>query len=148
MIDIDHFKNVNDTYTHVAGDEVLREVARVLQTRLRKFDVLGRVGGDEFLCVLPGTADVGAMTTSERIRVRVTELRFEISAPDTLRILEKGEQTECGIFTTTVSIGVATLHNGIENTTELVRASDVALYAAKDAGRNKVMLAEQDDGSC
>ncbi len=148
MIDIDHFKAVNDTYTHVAGDEVLREVAKVLQKRLRKFDVLGRVGGDEFLCVLPGTGDVGAMTTAERIRERVTELRFEIVAADNLRVLKNGEETDKETFTTTVSIGVATMHSGIENTTELVRASDVALYAAKDAGRNKVMLADVEDSAC
>ncbi len=141
MVDLDHFKNINDTYSHIAGDVVLREVARVLQNRLRKFDVLGRYGGDEFICVLPGTGATGAVSTGERVRARVNEARFEIIAPDSLTALEVGDRTEHETIRTTVSVGVATMHEGIQTPVDLVREADAALYVSKGSGRNKVSSA-------
>ncbi|MFC1628868.1 GGDEF domain-containing protein [Gemmatimonadota bacterium] len=141
MVDLDQFKAVNDTYSHLAGDVVLREVARVLQTRLRKFDVLGRYGGDEFLCVLPGTGVTGAMSTGERVRSRVNELQFEIIAPDKLRVLETGTSTDSETLGSTISVGVATLHPGIQAPLDLVQEADAALYASKEGGRNTVSSA-------
>lgn len=141
MVDIDHFKDVNDTYSHLAGDVVLREVARVLQTRLRKFDVLGRFGGDEFLCVLPGTGVAGAISTGERVRARVNELQFEIIAPDELGVLEIGSTIEGETHCSTVSIGVATLQNGMQAPSDLMQEADAALYASKEGGRNMVSSA-------
>lgn len=141
MVDLDHFKNINDTYSHIAGDVVLREVARVLQNRLRKFDVLGRYGGDEFLCVLPGTGATGAVSTGERVRARVNEARFEVIAPDNLTALEVSDRTENETISTTVSVGVATMHEGIQTPVDLVREADAALYVSKGSGRNKVSSA-------
>ncbi len=141
MVDIDYFKDVNDTYSHLAGDVVLREVARVLQTRLRKFDVLGRFGGDEFLCVLPGTGVAGAISTGERVRARMNELQFEIIAPDELGVLEIGSTIEGETHCSTVSIGVATLHNGMQVPNDLVQEADAALYGSKEGGRNMVSSA-------
>jgi len=142
MIDIDHFKKVNDTYTHLSGDVVLRELARVLHARLRKFDVLGRYGGDEFLCVLPGTASSGAMTTGERIRTRVTEIHFEIVSKDNLQVLDSDNKSDRDTLGITVSVGIATMHDGIATITDLVREADIALYQAKDDGRNCVRTVE------
>ena len=141
MVDLDHFKKINDTYSHIAGDVVLREVARVLQTRLRKFDVLGRYGGDEFLCVLPGTGATGAVSTGERVRVRVNEVRFKIITPDNLEALEIGSGTESETLSTTISVGVATMHDGMQTPVDLVREADAALYVSKGGGRNKVSSA-------
>ena len=141
MVDIDHFKDVNDTYSHLAGDVVLREVAHVLHARLRKFDVLGRFGGDEFLCVLPGTGVAGAISTGERVRARVNELQFEIIAPDELGVLDIGSTTEGETHCSTVSIGVATLHNGMLAPNDLVQEADAALYGSKEGGRNMVSSA-------
>jgi two-component system cell cycle response regulator len=122
MIDIDHFKAVNDRFGHEAGDGVLIEVARRLQGRLRGEDVLGRYGGEEFLALLPDTAPEGAATVAEGMRRTVGEQELQVCG-EPLRV--------------TVSVGHATF-DGEEPGERLVARADDALYAAKRAGRDRV----------
>ena len=133
MIDIDHFKLLNDRYGHPVGDGCLREVARVLQRGLsRADDVLARYGGEEFIVLLRDCTSVGAQAVAERLRSAVQRLRLEnASSPELL---------------VTVSIGVASgeLSDGAA-AAELVEAADRALYEAKISGRNRVKLATSAD---
>lgn len=125
LMDIDHFKEVNDTYGHQAGDAILQEVARSVADGLRAIDCFGRYGGEEFLLVLPQTPLEGARIKAERVREAIASLRF----PDI------GDN-----FQITVSVGVAEYHHN-ESTDETLLRADQALYAAKDDGRNNVKLA-------
>ncbi len=122
MFDLDHFKKVNDTYGHAAGDVVLQEVTRVAGERLRSVDVLGRWGGEEFMVLLPGAAANEGARVAELIRSRVAGRAFP----------RVGEVT--------VSLGVAAFHSG-EPRGELLRRVDEALYRAKREGRNRAALA-------
>ncbi len=122
MIDIDHFKDVNDTYGHLAGDSVLRDLANSLQKRLRPDDELGRYGGEEFAAVLPETSLAGAVKIAEDLRKLVESHPF----------LVEGEQIKV-----TVSIGVAELAQGMDSKA-FFRAADEMLYKAKNGGRNRV----------
>jgi diguanylate cyclase (GGDEF)-like protein len=125
MIDIDEFKQVNDSRGHLAGDAVLRDVAVVLKDSLRAVDSVGRYGGEEFVVILPHTPRDEAYRTAERIRQRVEAHVFEV-AGDRVRV--------------TVSIGVASFPSeGIDGPNALVREADRALYEAKDKGRNRVV---------
>lgn len=128
MLDIDHFKQVNDVHGHLAGDEVLRRVATACQGALRKADRLGRFGGEEFLAVLPGTAATPAAQVAERLRLAVQALDLDDVAPG-LRV--------------TASIGQATLRDEDDRFETLVDRADQALYRAKAGGRNRV---ERDAG--
>ncbi|HXY30859.1 MAG TPA: diguanylate cyclase [Gemmatimonadaceae bacterium] len=126
MVDLDHFKAVNDSYGHLVGDEVLRGVAHVLQREARAVDVVARYGGEEFVVVLPETGTEGAIAVAERIRARIAE-HAPISGPayEWLRV--------------TVSIGVAILPSPRASTPEeLIALADEALYRAKAEGRNRV----------
>lgn len=126
MVDLDHFKAVNDSYGHVIGDDVLRGVSRVLQREARAVDVVARFGGEEFVIVLPETAEEGAVALAERIRARVAE-----TPP-----VPGGEY---GWLRVTVSIGVATIPSPRVNSPEdLIALADEALYRAKARGRNCV----------
>lgn len=127
LMDIDHFKLVNDTYGHQAGDAILQAVAKCVAGDLRTIDCFGRYGGEEFLMVLPQTPLEGAHIKAERVREKVASLKFP----------EIGED-----FRVTVSIGVAEYHNS-ESTDETLLRADKALYEAKDAGRNAVRLSSQ-----
>jgi diguanylate cyclase (GGDEF)-like protein len=126
-MDIDDFKSVNDTYGHLAGDEVLRAVAGVLERGLRQSDLAARFGGEEFAVLLPETDATAAAAVGDRYR-------REIGA---LRIAHEGVQI--GI---TISVGVGaypeTANTSID---DLLRAADAALYAAKEAGKNRVEVA-------
>lgn len=122
IADIDFFKQVNDTYGHQAGDEVLRSVASELQESLRSIDCVGRYGGEEFLIILPQTELAGAMIKLERIRELVAGLKFPAI----------GEK-----FQVTLSLGVAE-HKPDESIDDTILRSDEALYRAKSTGRNKV----------
>lgn len=123
MIDVDLFKRVNDLHGHLAGDLMLREIARVAGETLRQPDLFGRFGGEEFVVFLPHADALGALDAAERIRECVAALT-----------LEWREQ----VVRTTVSIGVATLDNSHDTFAALIQDADQALYAAKEAGRNCV----------
>lgn len=130
LVDIDHFKRVNDHYGHLAGDHVLRHIVGVLRQRLRASDVLGRYGGEEFMVLLPGTDLHGAAQLAEQLRQAVQAAPCEW----------QGQR-----IAFTVSIGVAASADtpaDLSRTSEaLLQAADQALYRAKDDGRNRVALA-------
>lgn len=124
MLDIDHFKKINDTFGHLAGDHVLKEVSHVMQSRLRPDDVLGRYGGEEFTVVLPETDLAGAMALGEDIRKLI----------ENAKITFDGEP-----ISVTISIGAAILANPAWDAAQFVKAADEKLYAAKRGGRNRVV---------
>ncbi len=127
MVDLDHFKHVNDTHGHVVGDEVLREVAARLQRAIRLYDAVGRFGGEEFMVVLPGSEGEAAELAAERIR-------DEISRQPVI--------TSCGALQVTASLGVVTrMGEIVHDATALLVAADTALYDAKAAGRDRVTIA-------
>lgn len=123
MFDIDFFKRVNDQYGHLAGDHVLRELARVVQGRIRRDEVFARYGGEEFVIALPETPLEGAVSLAENLRARVAEHTFVF----------QGER-----IPVTVSIGAAVLAPDDKTATELVQRADEKLYEAKRGGRNRV----------
>ena len=126
MADLDHFKQVNDKWGHPAGDAVLRHVATTLQDLLRRTDLIGRYGGEEFLLLHPQSTASGATALAERIREAVAALRVE---------------TPSGTIGVTLSIGIAEYDRQMESPEDLIAAADRALYAAKRAGRNRVVVA-------
>jgi diguanylate cyclase (GGDEF)-like protein len=127
LIDIDHFKRYNDTHGHPAGDECLKRVAMVLSGQVRTYDLAARYGGEEFVVILPNQALQGAAAVAERIR-RAVE-RSIAAAP-----MAGGERV-------TVSIGAACTGAGLDAPEGLIARADAALYRAKEAGRNRVVLA-------
>lgn len=129
MLDVDHFKQFNDSYGHPAGDEVLRQVARVLNDTRRANDVVARYGGEEFAVILVDTAKFTAAKVAERVRERIAGHDYA----DAVIKASKGTNIS-------VSIGVATFPDDGIDAEGLVRAADTALYAAKRAGRNRVVL--------
>ena len=128
IVDIDHFKAVNDTYGHVAGDDVLRRVAETVREQLRHFDTLARYGGEEFVVVLPNTDEAEGMKTAERLRLAIEALVTEVAGVP-LRV--------------TASFGVAGLRPELRDEAELLRRADDALYKAKRLGRNQSVAASQ-----
>jgi two-component system cell cycle response regulator len=134
MIDLDHFKRLNDTFGHPVGDEVLRQVARVAEDTLRKdVDMLARYGGEELVALLPETGPVDARRAAERVREAIAGLRLKAPGPD-------GTPTD---IRCTASIGVATFPvPTIASAEALMRAADDCLYSAKEAGRNRVQQHE------
>ncbi|HLU96982.1 MAG TPA: GGDEF domain-containing protein [Thermobifida alba] len=125
IVDIDHFKKVNDTHGHLIGDQVLLGVATALNHQLRQYDVVGRFGGEEFVVLLPGADMAEACRVAERLRTRVGRTALPVN--DTT-------------VTVTVSIGVALLRVHGRDLLELMAAADLALYRAKDSGRDRVCL--------
>lgn len=124
MVDIDHFKLINDGFGHPAGDGVLREVARLMKEVARNVDLVGRYGGEEFLFILPQTEYADAIKMGERLRLAIQEHAFHTPG-EPIRV--------------TVSIGVATYPSAqVAAPGDLVREADRALYRAKEAGRNRV----------
>jgi two-component system cell cycle response regulator len=132
MADLDHFKQVNDSHGHRAGDAVLRDVAGTVQKTLRSTDVVGRWGGEEFLVVLPQTDLDGAVALAERVRQAVEYASSEAEG--------------AGPVSITLSIGVAALGGALATADALVEAADGALYEAKGAGRNRVAAASNAAG--
>jgi diguanylate cyclase (GGDEF)-like protein len=129
LLDLDRFKQINDTHGHLAGDEVLKEIARTLRAVLREYDLAGRFGGEEFALLLPQTRSTDAFRIAERVRGSIAGLT--IIAPGAA-----GEPMQV-----TVSIGVAALDVGNERTlAELLAAADAALYRAKALGRDQVQM--------
>jgi diguanylate cyclase (GGDEF)-like protein len=123
LFDIDHFKQKNDTFGHLAGDAILRELASVVRAKLRREDIFARVGGEEFAVLVPEVALKGALEVGEKIRqvVERTTFRFEQH-----------------VIPTTVSVGVALWNGGEDRPEDLYKRTDAALYAAKEGGRNRV----------
>jgi len=123
MLDIDHFKQVNDTYGHTIGDQVLRAVAERCRKHLRKFNVLGRYGGEEFVALLPETEPANARLVAERLRQGIADLPID---------------TERAVIAITISVGVGGLDEECLALECLLERADWALYAAKQAGRDRV----------
>jgi diguanylate cyclase (GGDEF)-like protein len=126
MLDIDHFKQVNDTYGHLAGDSVLRECVNRIRSVLRQYDSLGRFGGEEFLVVVPGVEKDPAAAVSARIRSAIDGEDFSVDGT---------------LIHVTVSQGVVTW-DGAATVEGLVAGADRAMYRAKENGRNRVELGE------
>jgi diguanylate cyclase (GGDEF)-like protein len=130
MLDIDRFKVINDTHGHLVGDQVLKEIARMLTSQLRDYDLAGRFGGEEFSLLLPQIRSVNAIRLAERIRSSIAAM--SIIAPGAVG----GERVQV-----TVSIGVAALDAGTDRTfSQLMSAADAALYRAKGGGRDQVQM--------
>lgn len=121
--DIDNFKRINDSYGHAAGDEVLKEFGSIIRRNIRRSDIAGRTGGEEFIILLPGTDQSGASELAERLRIALMTAHFShVPASDSV----------------TASFGIAILRPR-ESLDKLMERADAWLYAAKDAGRNRVM---------
>ena len=130
MLDIDRFKVINDTYGHLAGDQVLKELARSLDSVLRDYDRAGRFGGEEFSLLLPQTRAVDAFRIAERVRANIAGLSIIVPGAT------GGERAHV-----TVSIGVAALDSGSKREySELMATADAALYRAKSGGRDQVQM--------
>jgi diguanylate cyclase (GGDEF)-like protein len=124
MFDIDHFKKINDFHGHLAGDHVLKELARIVQGRIRRDEVFARYGGEEFAIILPETSLQGAHQLAEGLREKVESSKFVF----------QGEE-----IAVTISIGVAQLGGDEKTGTDLIKDADAKLYEAKRGGRNRVM---------
>jgi diguanylate cyclase (GGDEF)-like protein len=125
MFDVDHFKKVNDTHGHLAGDAVLKDVSQRIRPRIRREDLFARYGGEEFACVLPSTALPGGIVFAEHLRTLIEE---------------RPTSFEDKMIPFTISLGVTTLHreNGVDPA-GLIKRADDNLYAAKRGGRNRVV---------
>lgn len=127
IMDLDYFKKVNDNYGHDQGDVVLKEVAKIIKSSIRKLDTAGRYGGEEFIAILPSTSKEAAFSIAERIRINIEEKIFNLDGQD---------------VHITISIGSATLireENKYKTLEELIQATDKSLYKAKINGRNLVV---------
>lgn len=123
MIDIDRFKQVNDSYGHVSGDLVLRELANTIVRTIRSVDIVGRIGGDEFGVILPETPAVDALTLAERLRLNFSSESMSV---------------DDGGLSFTISIGTAFLTETDRSLEDVIANADNALYQAKQQGRNSV----------
>ncbi|MCC6160158.1 MAG: diguanylate cyclase [Deltaproteobacteria bacterium] len=129
LLDIDHFKRVNDTYGHPAGDEVLRAVAAAIRGEIRNVDTAARWGGEEFAIVLPSTTPPGARKFAERLRKKIAGLDVPVEGGRRIRV--------------TISLGIAGIPQDAENLGGLVEAADAALYHSKESGRDRVTWASE-----
>jgi diguanylate cyclase (GGDEF)-like protein len=126
MIDIDHFKNLNDTFGHHTGDQVLRDVASILMKDMREVDTVARYGGEEFVMILPETTETGATYVAQRLRRAVEQAKFFAGSPQAIQHL-------------TISIGIAVFDMDAQFKRDLIEFADAALYAAKNGGRNRLV---------
>jgi diguanylate cyclase (GGDEF)-like protein len=129
MIDLDHFKHINDTYGHPVGDKVLCEAVQRVQRELRSHDLLGRYGGEEFLVVLPGCASAHTEKVAERLRRCLADEPMNLPGGQVL---------------VTSSFGVASSAGGVDDVGSLLQRADVSLYRAKREGRNRVVFGEHE----
>jgi diguanylate cyclase (GGDEF)-like protein len=132
MLDIDHFKQINDKYGHASGDFVLSRIGQILQAQVRKSDLAARYGGDEIVLLLPNTEEKEAFTTAERIRQAIEQTAFK-------NITTRNDTIHC-----TVSAGVSAFKD-TNSGTDLLHKVDIALYQAKQIGRNRVVIYQADD---
>ena len=125
MIDIDHFKNVNDTYGHIVGDEVIRHLSELVRVNVRETDVSGRYGGEEFAIILADTTLAEASIFTERLRSEVEKSVVKYNDID---------------LQYTISLGVAEINPTITHYEAWIECADAALYMSKEGGRNKTTL--------
>ena len=126
LVDIDHFKVVNDTYGHLVGDKALRAVTDALRSQLRAYDLAGRFGGEEFVVLLPQAREVDAINVAERLRAHIAGMSIPV-----------GDDESGPCINLTISVGVAALDGESRELTDMLAAADAALYYAKETGRNK-----------
>jgi two-component system cell cycle response regulator len=125
LLDVDHFKQINDTAGHLVGDSVLRQLGAVLEDAVRKVDIVARYGGEEFVVILPETASDGGVVFAERLRERIASVPFDVGVDQPVHL--------------TVSVGIATFPSPrVASTEDLFARADEALYRAKSGGRNQV----------
>ena len=127
LVDIDHFKAVNDTHGHLVGDKALRAVTDGLHSQLRAYDLAGRFGGEEFAILLPHAREVDALSVAERLRAHIAAMSIPVGDD-----LEHRPAVQV-----TISVGVASLDGASRELTDMLAAADAALYYAKETGRNK-----------
>lgn len=126
VFDIDHFKSVNDTYGHEAGDEVLRQISSIAKKLILSSHVLSRIGGEEFSIIMPYTDESGAVALAERLRAKVEEQPFKVFNNKMIHI--------------TISLGVSNIPQSVVSAHDLFKTADQALYQSKNNGRNQVTL--------
>lgn len=131
MLDIDHFKSINDTYGHSVGDIALKHFATICKETLRTTDIIGRIGGEEFVIIMPDTEEDEGYSVAERIRIKIAESKF--SATDA-----------AALFSLTVSIGLYIFTKNDHSFERTLSKADKALYEAKGAGRNHVIIFKED----
>jgi diguanylate cyclase (GGDEF)-like protein len=130
LVDIDHFKTVNDTYGHLVGDKVLKSVAQALTSHLRDYDRAGRFGGEEFVLLLAQTSENDACRIAERLRSHIAGMEVPVS-----------DRPNAPTVSLTISIGVTAMEPGeTRELTDLLAAADSALYHAKQTGRNRIAV--------
>ena len=126
MIDLDNLKQINDSYGHAIGDQVLIQTAKIIRDYLRQNEIIGRYGGDEFMILLPNSASAQGQRISERLQEKIVELKIDIPKDD---------------LVVTLSLGIADLKETKSATLEiLLECADQALYTAKRAGRNQIAV--------
>lgn len=136
MLDIDHFKRINDSYGHRAGDEVLKHLGELLMKAVREMDVVARYGGEELMVIAPDAGLDAAVALAERLRQHAESHELVLTNQ------ASGRQ----LIRVTISVGVASFHAGMNSVEELVRMADEALYRAKETGRNRV-VAHRESGA-
>ncbi len=132
MFDVDHFKQINDSYGHSAGDEVLKEIVRRIGSNTRDHDLLARYGGEEFVLIMPDTSEQSAHLIAERLRVLICE--------EAMKLPNLSEAVKV-----TISVGIAATNSPKQNSGQIIACADAALYAAKQSGRNRCILASSID---
>jgi diguanylate cyclase (GGDEF)-like protein len=127
MLDLDNFKNINDLYGHLVGDNALIEFSRLILNNIRETDILCRYGGDEFSILLPETTTEEAMDISDRLRILIRESQISANG---------------NIFNSTISVGISTTNESVTDFSQLMLCADKALYEAKKGGRDQVYYCE------
>jgi len=136
LLDIDNFKHVNDIYGHPFGDAVIKKVAEIGKLTLRGEDVMGRIGGEEFLCILPRMEAAQSLIIAERLRENISQQCFKMNK-------QTAPKEQKDVVSVTVSIGIASLSDSAHDSASLYLQADTALYQAKNEGKNKVVVYQE-----